>query len=312
MISNPTIKWPEGKRFAFTIFDDTDFATLKRIQPVYALLHDLGFRTTKSIWPVRGDGQPICGGSTCEDARYLKWALRLQSAGFEAGYHLTTFHSSNREQIIDGFTKFEDRLGTAPMTMANHFGCNEAIYWGSNRLTGPNRALYNLLTRFHRKEISFGHVEGSDHFWGDVCKARIKFVRNFVFREINTLKACPMMPYHDALRPYARNWFASSEGPEVRSFCRTINEAAQDRLEEEGGACIMYSHLASGFYKDGAIDPQFKRLMQRLSRKQGWFVPVSTLLEFLLKEKGSHEISETERNNMERRWLWEKCRRGTT
>lgn len=32
------IDWPDGKAFAFTIFDDTDFPTLDNVGPVYALL----------------------------------------------------------------------------------------------------------------------------------------------------------------------------------------------------------------------------------------------------------------------------------
>jgi len=120
------------------------------------------------------------------------------------------------------------------------------------------------------------------------------------------------MPYHDPKRPYARYWFASSEGPEVRSFNWCIREEMQDRLEEEGGACIMYSHLASGFCKNGALDARFKQLMKRLSAKNGWFVPVSTLLNYLLQAKGPHQLTDRERNNLERRWLFEKLRRGTT
>ena len=34
--------WPDGKRFAFTVFDDTDRATLDNVREVYALLADLG------------------------------------------------------------------------------------------------------------------------------------------------------------------------------------------------------------------------------------------------------------------------------
>ena len=51
----PKITWPDGKAFAFTIFDDTDFATVEKVGPVYSLLADCGLRTTKSCWVVRGD-----------------------------------------------------------------------------------------------------------------------------------------------------------------------------------------------------------------------------------------------------------------
>jgi len=306
------VQWPGGCKFAFTIFDDTDFATLANVQPVYSFLSDCGFRTTKSVWPLRGAGTPICEGSTCEDPGYLKWLLQLRAAGFEIGFHMATFHSSLREETIAGLDKFERIFGASPACMANHTGCRENIYWGSHRLTGVHRWIYNLLTRFRHRRISFGHVEGDKHFWGDICLARIKYVRSFVFPKMNTLKACPFMPYHDPQRPFVNYWFASAEGPKVESFVKCISEGAQDRLEAEGGACIMYAHLACGFFKDGRLEPKFEKLMKRLSRKQGWFVPVSTLLDYLLASRGPHVISDAERNKLERDWLIRKMRTGTS
>ena len=47
-------RWPDGKAFAFSVFDDTDLSTLENAPAVYRLLRDLGFRTTKSVWPLRG------------------------------------------------------------------------------------------------------------------------------------------------------------------------------------------------------------------------------------------------------------------
>ena len=58
------IDWPDGKSFAFTVFDDTDNATVERVSPVYALRTDLGLRTTKSVWPLEGEGALKFSGST--------------------------------------------------------------------------------------------------------------------------------------------------------------------------------------------------------------------------------------------------------
>jgi len=57
------------------------------------------------------------------------------------------------------------------------------------------------------------------------------------------------MPYHDPERPYVNYWFASSEGEDVEAFNKCIAEQAQDRLEQEGGACIMYTLFAKDFIK---------------------------------------------------------------
>ena len=69
------------------------------------------------------------------------------------------------------------------------------------------------------------------------------------------------MPYHDPERPFVNAWFASSEGANVQTYNACLIEAAQDHLEVNGGACIMYTHFASGFWRDGAIDARFRELI---------------------------------------------------
>ncbi len=306
------ISWPEGKSFAFTVFDDTDFATLENVREVYSLLTDHGFRTTKSVWPIRGNKKTYIGGSTCEEEDYLSWVIHLKKIGFEIALHNVTYHSSCRDETIRGIERFNELFGHYPKSMANHACCHESIYWGNNRLTGFYEFIYKLLTRNHYNGLFRGHIKGNKYFWGDICKEKIKYVRNFVFPEINTLEACPMMPYHDPKRPLVNCWFASSEGPDVNTFNQCITEQNQNRLEEEGGVCIMYTHFANGFYENECINSRFKFLLKRLSRKNGWFVPVSTLLDYLIEVKGYHHLTDKERRRLERKWLLHKIRVGTT
>jgi hypothetical protein len=254
-------------------------------------------------WPGRGTGAPAFGGDTCEDDGYLKWLLELQNKGFEIGYHLNTFHGSTRQQIITGLERFEKLFGHSPYTMANHTGCADAIYWGEYRLTGINRLLYNLLTGFRNKNKFRGHIEADPHFWGDICREKIRYCRNFVFPDINTLKMCPFMPYHDPDRPHVNQWFASSEGAHVDSFNLLLSEANQDRLDEEGGACIVYTHLGSDFYVNNRLNGRFVELMKRLNAKKGWFMPVRDILDYLHEKNGKHQITASERIKMERKWL---------
>lgn len=304
------IVWPKGKKFAFTVFDDTDLSTVNNVRPVYDFLEALGFRTTKTVWPIRGNKKPNFGGSTCEDSVYLEWLYYLKKRGFEIGYHLATYHTSNRNETAYALKKFADLFGHYPHSMANHTRCLESIYWGNFRVTGFVEFLYNLLTLNRNKDLFKGHIEGDKYFWGDICKKKIEYVRNFTFPDINTLKACPIMPYHDLQKPFVNYWFASSEGPDVISFNQCISEQNQDRLEEEEGACIIYTHFAKGFYENGEINPTFKFLIERLSRKNGWFVPVNELLDYLLEVKGHHVISKNDRMRLERKWLWHKLWNG--
>ena len=310
----PRITWPEGKAFAFTAFDDTDLSTLDNVKPVYDLLADLGFRTTKSVWPVRSpdDGENDPNGSTCADPAYLAWLKDLQAQGFEIGYHLATGSTSARESTRVALDRFRALFGPGRMTLSNHLSNKEGIYFGADRLSGVRRLVYRLRQYRLGQSPTRGHVPGDTLFWGDLCAERVDYVRNFVFGDINTLEACPLMPYHDPARPYVRAWFASSEGGDFRDYNVTLSEANQDRLAEAGGACIMYTHFANGFYQGGRINPRFEELMKRLSRLGGWYVPVHTLLDYLVSVRGQHVLTSRERAWLEWRWLRYKRRFGSS
>ncbi len=140
MAANPAIPWPEGKSFAFTIFDDTDSQTLEKGRAVYSLLADHGFRTTKSVWPIRGKGEPSDIGATCEDAEYRRWVQSLQELGFEIGYHMATSHTSQRADTLRALEQFASYFGHYPVSMANHYFCDENLYFGDARVTGPRPA----------------------------------------------------------------------------------------------------------------------------------------------------------------------------
>jgi len=305
------VTWPDGKAFAFTVFDDPDAQTYEDGRVVYSFLTDLGLRTTRGVWPGPALRTPNSGGETCDNPKYRAHTLELQALGFEVGYHNTTKHSSTREEIIRGLDAFAAYFGHDPVTMANHYNA-EAIYWGRARVTPPLQALYSLATLGRKNGVHFGEVEGHPSFWGDICRDRIHYVRNFVFAEVNTLAVCPWMPYHDPLRPFVRAWYASSEGSNVSRFTQMLSEANQDRLEAEGGACIIYTHFGHGSVERGQLHPRFRELMTRLSRKNGWFVPVSTLLDHLGRQRDELAVTDAQRQALERRWLWQKLFRGTS
>jgi hypothetical protein len=307
----PEIRWPDGKRFAFTIFDDPDSQSIEDSKKVYSLLIDLGFRTTKGVWPLGPTRTPNSPGETCANFKYRTHVLELQAYKFEVGYHNATLHSSMRQETIQGIEIFKQYFSQYPSAMANHYN-QEAIYWGAARLSGTKQTIYNLVTLKGKKNPFFGHVNGGEYFWGDVCKEKIRYCRNFVYADINTLRTCPWMPYHDPQRPYVNLWYSSSEGAVRESFLKTISEANQDRLEEEGGACIMYTHFGLGFVERGSLNKSFRDLMTRLSKKNGWFVPVSTLLDYLRLQRGEVVLNDQQRDQLERRWLWEKLFRGTS
>jgi hypothetical protein len=305
------ITWPEGKTFAFTIFDDTDGSFVDNTAPVYDILQELGFRTTKTAWPLPTPDAPRWRGDTCGSPDYFAWIKRLQADGFEIGYHMASCLSSERARTIEGIERFKELFGT-PEVYANHYDNLEAIYWGAARVTGPVRWGYNLLTRFRSLPYQ-GHVENSPYFWGDVCSREIGFVRNFVFADINTLKKCPYMPYRDPSRPYVKAWYASSDATDGDRFCKLLAPKNQDQLERERGACIVYTHLARTFMRDGKVRPEFRELMTMLSKRNGWFVPAGPLLRHIRDQHGGiYDLAPRERRRLERSWLWDKLFLGSS
>jgi len=310
-LTQQRIEWPGGRQFAFTVFDDPDGQTLPTSQLVYSFLADLGFRTTIAVWPLDVRRERNSGGETCANGAYRDFLRSLQSKGFEIAFHHAAPHSSSRAETIEALDRFAQHFGGPPAAMANHYN-QEALYWGTARLSGLRRAVYNLVTLGRNEGKFFGDVNGHPAFWGDVCYERIRYCRNFVYRDINTLRSCPWMPYADPKRPYVRAWFAASEGAAGGSFMQALSERNQDRLEEQGGLSIMYTHFGHGFVEGGQLHPRFRQLMERLARKRGWLVPTTTILDFLSRERGTKVLDENERRRLEGRWLREKFLHGTS
>jgi hypothetical protein len=306
----PRIQWPDGKTFAFTIFDDPDRDMLTNVKPVYDFLHDLGIHTTKGVWMREGVERPALGGMTCEDAAYRDWILSLQKDGFEIGWHNACYEDSPREVTEVGLERFKEMFGNYPSCMSNHYRNTDAIYWGAARLSGLFNLLYKAAVRSPVK--SEGHLSGSRYFWGDLCREKIRYVRNFVYPEINTLKACPGMPYRDVSRPYVNGWYASAEGNNCDAYVKMMSEQNLDRLAAEGGACIMYTHFAKGFSSAQELDGRFRVVMERLAGMNGWFVPVSKVLDYLGSLRSDREITKPELNRLEWRWLMSKATRGSS
>jgi hypothetical protein len=305
------IEWPNGRKFAFTVFDDPDAQSFETTQKVYTFLADLGFRTTIGVWPLDLRRAPNSSGETCANRDYRAFLQHLQTLGFEVGFHNAAPYSSTREETLEALQLFHDYFGKSPATMANHYNA-EAIYWGPARLTGWRRRLYDWGTLGRKRGRSFGHVETHPSFWGDICQQQIRYCRNFVYEDIDTLSRDPWMPSFDPLRPYVRSWYSASEGHDASAFLNTLKARHQDRLEVDGGACIMYTHFGHGFVRDGRLTTEFRQTMERLARKNGWFVPVSELLDFLAGTRGLTVLDNRLRRKLETRWLWEKMFRGST
>lgn len=272
--------WPDGKRFAFTIVDDTEYGFVHNLKPIYDFLHDLGFRTTKTVWvyPPRDHYR----GGCLQDKEYLSFVKDLQEKGFEIVLHNVGSGRFTREEIIEGIELFRRLLGFYPYMQINHARNPDNLYWGYKRFAAPLSWLVRLLGRRY-----WGDEAGSDCFWGDYAKRCIKYMRNLVFVEVNTIKCDPRMPYRVKSKDaYSNYWFSSSDGHSVREFVHLLCPEAVDRLEQEEGCSIVYTHFGDGFVdSSGRLNSEFEQRMRYLAEKDGWFVPAGTILDHLLSQR---------------------------
>jgi hypothetical protein len=298
-------RWPDGKRFAFTIVDDTDDATLENVRPVYDLLGALGIYTTKTVWVLRAAEDPRWRGvDTLEDARYRDFVVGLQERGFEVALHGVRGTTSTRATIEQGLDAFAAILGRPPRIHVNHSKNADNLYWGAARLPRWRRAL-----RLHGRgpEASHGHDPGSPHYWGDLCRARVDYVRGLTFTPIDTLSCDPYMPYHDPRYPLVNAWFSCSDGAEAPQFRRLLSPANVARLAESGGACIVYTHFGTpGFVTAGGqVAADIREILVAVSRQDGWFRPASEILDHL-RGTALPRLTPFQRLRLESRARWDR------
>ncbi len=300
------VTFPEGKRFAFTIVDDTDLATLERNRPVYEVLRRYGLRTTKTAWalpPTELDHLPNAG-DTLADKTYRDFLLGLRNHGFEIALHGVRGGSSTRADVVAGLEEFRRVFGSYPTLHINHSENRDNLYWGQDRWTfGPLRWLYALS----RDDRFSGDEAGSPYFWGDLAERHVRYVNQFTFEDINLLNVTPAFPYHLPDKPRVNFWFPTSNGNNLDMFESLLSKANLDRLEREGGICVVYSHLGSGsFNAEGGVNPRFEARIRDVASRSGWFVPATELLDYLASQPGwQAQPSWRERVRLEFLFLWE-------
>lgn len=296
--------FPGGKRFAFTIIDDTDVATVANVRPIYRLLEELGMLATKTVWPMPcpEGSKNFSSSETLEDAEYREFVVDLQRRGFEIASHGATMESSDRQRTVAGLERFRSVLDSYPRVHANHAYNRENLYWGRHRLDDPILRRAYARTNGQPEGHYLGHIEGSPYWWGDLCENHIEYVRNLTFEEVNLARINPSMPYHDPSRPLIRYWFSASDAEDGVEFKRLYTRERLDSLEREGGFSILATHLGKGFVRDGEVDPDTRLLLEDISRRDAWFPTVGQLLDFLRDARGSDRLRGMEWRRMQWRW----------
>ena len=309
-MSDPII-FPGGKRFAFSILDDTDVATMENVGPVYRLLDELKMRTTKTVWPLAcpEGSRDFASSQTLEDPEYLDFVRGLRGRGFEITWHGATMEASERERTARGLERFRELMGEYPRIHANHAYNRENLYWGPDRVDQP--LLKAVIQRALPTPEGYyaGHHEASPYWWGDLAQRHVEYARNLTFDEVNLARINPSMPYRDPARPLVRWWFSCSDAEDRDEFAELLRPDRQERLEREGGWCIVATHLGKGFTRDGEVDRLVRRRLEMLAARGGWFAPVGEILDFLRARRTMEELPPEEWDRMQWRWARDIVRR---
>lgn len=300
------IEWPNNKSFAFTIVDDTDGATLENIKPVYDYLLLKKIITTKTVW-VFPTKDSIWSGSSFEDKDYLSYIKYLASNNFEIAFHNAGSGNFEREETLLALELFKKEFGEYPTMHINHGNNAENLYWGSERLSGLAKFLYNKKGNLVSSE---GAKPGSKYFWGDFAKKNIKYIRNRTFNSLNTLKCDKRLVYREKGKmEYSNYWFSSSDGFRLRSFLQLVNKKSIDKLEKQHGCAIVYTHFAYDFVdENGRLNAKFIEIIDYLSSKNGWFVPAGQLLDYVLANR-EYKPSLFYQKKKDLKWLFGKLKK---
>ncbi len=294
---------PYNKKAAFTITDDTDKASFKTVTRVYDLMAEYGIRTTKTVWPfkpVELSGIPVqpdywSNGITLQDKDYLEYCRWLSNEGFEICLHGASCGNNIRERTIDGFHMMEE-IGFSTKVYICHSKNAENPYW-ENKIHS-SRILGKLLSFYSKYETS-GEITESKYFWGDICKEKVRYIRLFRTRELNTLKINPSMPYHNFNTPCVNYWFSATK----RSLIDSTSEKALDYLVADNGVTILYQYMHRyADVKTGEISSKFIDSLRRLANRNDiWIDNVSKVLDrlkafqllFIVKNKDKFYVVNT-------------------
>ena len=170
-------------------------------------------RVTKSVWTSEPDGTRRPKAHRATTPRISSGCQSLRRAGHEIAVHDVARATSARANARRP-RALSRVVRRRPARHANHSGTARRIYHGDARVTGWRARLQRVHTRPPPRRVQ-GARARSPHFWGDICLEHVTYVRNFVYRDINTLEVVPV--YAVPRRGQALRARSGSRGPRAPS-----------------------------------------------------------------------------------------------
>ncbi len=155
--------------------------------------------------------RPHTTGSTCADPDYLAWVLRSRTRATRSA---TTTPPTTRRPAPRPSPRSTGSASSSGTTRAPGPTTREPARPSTgDRTASPGPAPGPTAGRSAARPgqpVGEGDDPTSPYFWADVLRDRVDYWRNFSVHGLDTLAACPTMPYHDPRPPYVNRWFASS------------------------------------------------------------------------------------------------------
>jgi hypothetical protein len=266
--------------------DDTDDATLEKVNKAYAFLDELGIKATKTVWVFpskRKSGDETtgkwCNGVTIADPDYLNLIKDIKLRGHEIAMHAASGGNNFREETISAYEIFKKEFGSYPTMNVMHGRNIDSLYHGKEAFKG----IFRFLTGLYCADTFEGYFPQSPYFWGDIFADHSRYARSYKSTELNTLRVNPSMPYYVPEKPFVPRWFSSTDLSSKETIQRNLTYKAVERLVKEEGTCLGYTYFQYYFDDSLNMNPMIEERFRLLSRVKddGWFTPASPLLDRL-------------------------------
>lgn len=285
--------FPDGYAFGFTIVQDADGAYSRRLEPLFEVFDELGFKITATafvfwgdwaedgaVWRVWREAEPVdreffapqCVPLVDDQERDFYRSLAAQ--GHEIGMHTPSDTSSTREDVIRAFEFFTQSLGCHPAVYVEHRV--------STKRDAQAREGSDTKSPYYNTDL----LNSSGAWvWIDDDQG-VPHNRRREFYDILAANGSPFN-YSAAQRYGIRKAFLRTgrwkEG-DGDGFLSWYSEDHIDALERNRGLALVYTHLDKGWldFQTRKMRPAIKDRLAYLASKNGWFVPAGTILDRLL------------------------------